>query len=162
MNTFEIIQSVEKEYHPKRRIPHFTPGDVVKVNVKIKEGDKERVQVFEGVVIGRSGNASRETVTVRRISSGIGVERTFLLHSPMLESFQVVKRGNAGRAKLYYLRAKTGKHAKIKQMRRDKILQIQETERKTMAAEQEASALQAAAEASAREAAEKNPVSPQA
>lgn len=155
MNVMETIHSVEQEHLRSKRMPQFAPGDVVKVHLKIKEGDKERIQVFEGVVIGRKGEGLRETFKVRRIASGVGVERTFLLNSPLIEKLQVVRHGQVNRAKLYYLRTKSGKHAKIKELGRDKLLALQEDERKAMEAEQAESAVAAAAEASAREAAEK-------
>jgi len=155
MNRTEIISSVEKTHLRKKRIVMFAPGDVVKVHLKIKEGDKERIQVFEGVVIARKGDGVRETFKVRRIASGVGVERTFNLHSPLIEDIQVSKRGDVGRAKLYYLRGKTGRHAKIKQMGREKMLALAEEEQKAIEAEQAASALQAATEAAAQEAKEK-------
>jgi len=155
MKVSDMIKSVEKEQLRTKRIPQFAPGDVVKIYLKIKEGDKERIQIFEGVVIGRHGEGARETFKVRRIASGVGVERTFIVHSPLIDKIQVVKHGQVARAKLYYLRTKTGKHAKIKELQRDKLLQLQESERKAIEAEQAESALQAAAEAATREAAEK-------
>ena len=98
------------------RIPEFSPGDTVKVSVRIREGDRERVQVFQGVVIGRRGSGPATSFTVRRIAShGIGVERTFLFYSPTLESLEVVRRGKVRRAKLYYLRGLSGRHARIKE-----------------------------------------------
>ncbi len=156
MNTGEIIKSIEKEYQPKRRIPRFVPGDTVKVHLKIKEGEKERIQVFEGVVIGRRGTGIRETFKVRRIASGVGVERTFILLSPMISDIKVVKRGEVARAKLYYLRGKIGKRAKINQMRREKILLIQEEEKQAIEAEQAESARQAASEMAAQAAQEQD------
>jgi large subunit ribosomal protein L19 len=155
MNFTELMQSVEKEHLRSKRIPQFSPGDVVKIHLKIKEGDKERIQIFEGVVIARRGTGLRESFQVRRIASGVGVERTFILHSPAIDKLQVVKHGQVARAKLYYLRGKTGKHAKIRQMGRDKVLQLQESERAAIEAEQAASAIQAAAEAATRAAQEK-------
>jgi large subunit ribosomal protein L19 len=155
MNVAELIKSVEQEHLRGKRIPAFTPGDVVKLSLKIKEGDKERIQAFEGVVIARKGEGLRETFKVRRIASGVGVERTFLLHSPLIDKLQVVRHGKVARAKLYFLRGKTGKKAKIKELQRDKILALQEDERLAMEAEQAASAVQAATEAAAKEAAEK-------
>jgi large subunit ribosomal protein L19 len=98
-------------------IPAFRPGDTVKVNVKVVEGNRSRVQAFQGVVIRRHGGGVRETFTVRKISFGVGVERTFPVHSPTLESIEVVTRGDVRRAKLYYLRALRGKKAKIKEKR---------------------------------------------
>ena len=98
-------------------VPDFRPGDTLKVNVKVVEGTRSRVQAFQGVVIRRSGGGVRETFTVRKISFGVGVERTFPVHSPTLESIEVVKRGDVRRAKLYYLRKLRGKKAKIKEKR---------------------------------------------
>ncbi|HEY3438325.1 MAG TPA: 50S ribosomal protein L19 [Actinotalea sp.] len=98
-------------------IPDFRPGDTLKVNVKVVEGTRSRIQAFQGVVIGRQGGGVRETFTVRKISFGVGVERTFPLHSPSLDSVEVVTRGDVRRAKLYYLRKLRGKKAKIKEKR---------------------------------------------
>lgn len=101
----------------KRDRGHFAPGDTVRVHVKVVEGEKERVQVFEGVVIRKRGEGARATFTVRRVSYGVGVERTFLLHSPRIERVQVVKSGRVRRAKLYYLRERTGKAARLRERR---------------------------------------------
>ena len=98
-------------------LPSFGPGDTVRVYVKIKEGDKERVQPFEGVVIGRRGKEAAETFMVRKVSFGIGVERIFPLHSPVIERIEVVRGGRVRRAKLYYLRALSGKAARLKEKR---------------------------------------------
>lgn len=98
-------------------IPSFRPGDTVKVHVKVVEGNKTRVQVFQGVVIGRAGDGVRETFTVRKVSYGVGVERTFPLHTPIIDKVEVVSRGDVRRAKLYYLRSLRGKAAKIKELR---------------------------------------------
>ena len=98
-------------------IPAFRPGDTVKVNVKVVEGNRSRIQAFQGVVIARAGDGVRETFTVRKISFGVGVERTFPVHSPSLESIEVVSLGDVRRAKLYYLRKLRGKKAKIKEKR---------------------------------------------
>ncbi|GCE75082.1 50S ribosomal protein L19 [Cellulomonas biazotea] len=98
-------------------VPDFRPGDTVKVNVKVVEGTRSRVQAFQGVVIARQGSGVRETFTVRKISFQVGVERTFPVHSPSLESIEVVTRGDVRRAKLYYLRGLRGKKAKIKEKR---------------------------------------------
>jgi large subunit ribosomal protein L19 len=98
-------------------IPVFEPGDTVKVHVRVTEGNRERVQVFQGVVIARRGGGARETFTVRKVSFGVGVERTFPLHSPIIDRIEVVTRGDVRRAKLYYLRDRVGKAAKIKQKR---------------------------------------------
>jgi large subunit ribosomal protein L19 len=98
-------------------IPDFRPGDTLKVNVKVVEGSRSRVQLFQGVVISRAGDGVRETFTVRKVSFGVGVERTFPVHSPSLESIEVLTRGDVRRAKLYYLRKLRGKKAKIKEKR---------------------------------------------
>lgn len=111
-----IISVLEQE-QLRSDIPAFRPGDTVKVHVKVVEGNRERVQVFEGVVIGRSNGGVRETFTVRRISYGVGVERTFLVHSPRLAKIEVVRRGVVRRAKLHYLRGLTGKAARIRERR---------------------------------------------
>ena len=111
-----IIEALEKE-QLRSDIPEFRPGDTVRVHAKIVEGTRERIQVIEGVVIGRQGSGVREMFRVRRISYGIGVERTFLVHSPRIEKIEVVRRGVVRRAKLYYLRGLTGKAARIKERR---------------------------------------------
>jgi large subunit ribosomal protein L19 len=98
-------------------IPDFRAGDTLKVHVRVIEGNKSRVQVFQGVVIRRSGGGVRETFTVRKVSYGVGVERTFPVHSPVIEQIEVVTRGDVRRAKLYYLRDRRGKAAKIKERR---------------------------------------------
>jgi large subunit ribosomal protein L19 len=98
-------------------IPAFAPGDTVKVHVKVREGEKERIQVFQGLVIARKGGGVRETFTVRKISQGIGVERTFPVHSPVLEKIEVERHGLVRRAKLYYLRERKGKAARIAEKR---------------------------------------------
>jgi large subunit ribosomal protein L19 len=98
-----------------KNVPPFRAGDTLRVNVKVKEGDKERVQAFEGVVIARKGSGVSATFTVRKISNGVGVERIFPLHSPMLESVSVVRRGRVRRAKLFYLRELTGKATRIRE-----------------------------------------------
>jgi large subunit ribosomal protein L19 len=102
-------------------IPAFRPGDTLHVNVRVKEGDKERIQAFEGVCIARRGSGVSETFTVRKISNGVGVERIFPVHSPMLESIVVVRRGRVRRAKLYYLRQLTGKATRIRE-RKGKVV----------------------------------------
>ena len=111
-----IISVLEQE-QLRKDIPDFRPGDTVKVHVKVVEGNRERVQVFEGVVIGRQNGGVRETFTVRRVSYGIGVERTFLVHSPRLAKIEVSRRGIIRRAKLHYLRGLTGKAARIRERR---------------------------------------------
>jgi large subunit ribosomal protein L19 len=104
----------QKEYL-RADLPDFRPGDTLRVNVRVREGDKERIQAFEGVCIARKHGGVNETFMVRKISSGVGVERIFPLHSPMIESVTVVRRGRVRRAKLYYLRALRGKAARIKE-----------------------------------------------
>jgi large subunit ribosomal protein L19 len=111
-----LIDAVEEGY--KKKVPSFNVGDTVKVFVKVLEGDKERIQPFEGVVIARRGNSIRETFSVRKVSFGIGVERIFPLHSPSVERIDVTRKGSVRRAKLYYLRDKKGKAAKIKEKER--------------------------------------------
>ena len=111
-----IISVLEQE-QLRKDIPDFPPCDTVKVHVKVVEGNRERVQVFEGVVIGRQNGGVRETFTVRRVSYGIGVERTFLVHSPRLAKIEVSRRGIVRRAKLHYLRGLTGKAARIRERR---------------------------------------------
>jgi len=98
-------------------VPEFAPGDTVKVHVRVVEGSRERIQVFQGAVIRRQGGGARETFTVRKVSFGVGVERTFPVHSPIISRLEVVTRGDVRRAKLYYLRDRTGKAAKIKEKR---------------------------------------------
>ena len=110
----DIIKAIEQEnLNPKA--PVFSVGDTVKVFFKVIEGNKERIQAYEGIVIARKHGGLRETFTVRRISSGIGVERTFPVHSPKIDKVEVLRRGRVRRAKLYYLRKRTGKAAKIKE-----------------------------------------------
>ena len=111
-----IIDVLEKE-QLRSDIPEFRAGDTVKVHVKVVEGSRERIQVFEGLVINRQGGSVRETFTVRRIASGVGVERVFPLHSPRLAKIDVTRRGIVRRAKLYYLRSLTGKAARIREKR---------------------------------------------
>jgi large subunit ribosomal protein L19 len=110
-----IIEELEKEEIARldKKVPDFAPGDTLKVNVRVKEGDRERVQAYEGVCIGRAGAGLNENFTVRKISFGEGVERVFPVHSPLLHSVEVVRRGKVRRAKLYYLRDRRGKSARI-------------------------------------------------
>ena len=116
-----LIQQLEKEQLDKlsagRDIPDFEPGDTVIVNVKVVEGERTRIQAYEGVCIGRSGGGINESFTVRKISYGEGVERVFPLYSPMIDSIKLTRRGKVRRAKLYYLRGLTGKAARIKERR---------------------------------------------
>ena len=108
----DIIKQIEAE--SLREVTPFNVGDTVRVNFKVIEGNKERIEAYEGIVIARKHGGLRETFTVRRISSGIGVERTFPVHSPKIDSIVVVRKGQVRRAKLYYLRSRTGKAAKVK------------------------------------------------
>jgi large subunit ribosomal protein L19 len=109
------LASIEKKQHRKHPLPDFRVGDTVKVNVLIREGEKERTQAFEGVVIKRSNAGSRASFTVRKVSYGVGVERVFPLHTPRIEKVEIVARGRVRRAKLYYLRDLAGKAARIKE-----------------------------------------------
>ncbi|HYH02803.1 MAG TPA: 50S ribosomal protein L19 [Bacillota bacterium] len=111
-----IIDVIERE-QMRSDIPEFNSGDTLKVHVKVVEGGKERIQIFEGVVIRRSHGGLRETFTVRKVSQGVGVERTFPVHSPMLDKIEVSRRGKVRRAKLYYLRERSGKSARIVERR---------------------------------------------
>ncbi|PWJ56400.1 LSU ribosomal protein L19P [Quadrisphaera granulorum] len=113
MHTFDALDAASL----RSDLPSFGPGDTVKVNVKVVEGNRSRIQVFQGAVIRRSGGGVRETFTARKVSFGVGVERTFPLHSPAIDSIEVVTRGDVRRAKLYYLRDLRGKAAKIKEKR---------------------------------------------
>ena len=110
----DIIKSIEHE-QLKNKIPELKIGNTVRVHVRIKEGNKERIQVFEGIIIKKQGGGVNATFTVRRISYGVGVEKTFLVHSPMVEKVELVRVGKARRAKLYYLRDRVGKAAKTKE-----------------------------------------------
>jgi large subunit ribosomal protein L19 len=112
----DIVEQVSRE-QLREGIPQFGPGDTVRVNVRVREGEKERIQAFEGICIARKGGGVSETFTVRKVSSGIGVERIFPIHSPSLESIEVVRRGRVRRAKLYYLRALRGKSSRIREKR---------------------------------------------
>ena len=114
MNAKEIIAQIE-EGQKKETIPEFSTGDTVRVSNKIKEGNRERIQVFEGVVLKKQGGSNRETFTVRKISSGVGVEKTFPLHSPNVVAVEVDRKGKVRRAKLNYLRNRVGKSAKVKE-----------------------------------------------
>lgn len=111
-----VIQEIEKE-QLKAEKPEFGVGDTVRVHVRVVEGGKERIQVFEGIVIAKRHDSARETFTVRKISHGVGVERTFLLHSPRVAKVEVTRRGKVRRAKLFYLRGKVGKATRIKEAR---------------------------------------------
>jgi large subunit ribosomal protein L19 len=113
MNKVDLVEKAQL----RDDVPQFWPGDTVKVHVRVVEGTRSRIQVFEGVVIARKGAGVRETFVVRKISFGVGVERTFPVHSPVLEQIEVVRRGKVRRAKLYYLRDRVGKKARIKEKR---------------------------------------------
>ena len=113
MNSTEVVEKAQL----RDDIPEFGPGDTVKVHVKVVEGNRERVQVFQGVVIARRGDGIRESFTVRKLSFGVGVERIFPLHSPVIDKIERVTRGDVRRAKLYYLRDRVGKAAKVKEKR---------------------------------------------
>ena len=116
MSKAAILESVTSQVK-KNDLPKIWPGDTVKAHIKVREGNKERVQIFEGLVIAIKNGGIAETITVRKVSSGVGVERTLPLHSPMIAKFEVVRRGRVRRAKLYYLRDKVGKDARIKERR---------------------------------------------
>jgi large subunit ribosomal protein L19 len=113
MNTLDHLESA----FLRDDIPDFAPGDTVRVNVRVVEGGRERVQAYEGVVLGRDGGGVRETFTVRKISFGVGVERIFPVHAPIIQSIEVLRRGDVRRAKLYFLRDLSGKAARIKEKR---------------------------------------------
>jgi len=113
MNTTDLIDRA----YLRDDVPEFGPGDTVKVHVRVVEGNRERVQPFQGAVIRRQGSGARETFTVRKVSFGVGVERTFPVHSPVIVRIEVITRGDVRRAKLYYLRGRVGKAAKIKEKR---------------------------------------------
>ena len=118
----DIIRQLEAEQaakiEEKRKLPEFQPGDTVRVNVRVTEGTRTRVQAYEGVVIARSGSGFQENFTVRKISYGEGVERVFPVYSPLIDSIKVVRKGDVRRAKLYYLRGRTGKSARIAEKQR--------------------------------------------
>ena len=114
-DTMDIIRAIEQE-QLKTDLPAFGPGDNVKVHIRIKEGKRERVQIFEGVVLKRQGGGLTEMFTVRKISFGVGVEKTFPVHSPSIEKIDVTRRGKVRRAKLFYLRDRVGKKAKVKEL----------------------------------------------
>ncbi len=112
----QLLREITSEYK-KQDVPEFWPGDTVKVSVKIKEGNRERIQIFEGLVIKRQGTGIGETFTVRKISYGIGVERTFPIHSPMVDKIDVVRHGKVRRARLFYIRGLSAKKSRIKEKR---------------------------------------------
>ena len=111
----DIIKNIEST-QLKAEVPQFRVGDTVRVHAMIKEGNRERIQIFEGTVLNRQGGSTRETFTVRKFSNGVGVEKTWPLHSPIVTKIQVVRKGKVRRAKLYYLRDRIGKRAKVKEL----------------------------------------------
>jgi len=162
----DIIRQIEAEQaakiEAKRKLPEFQPGDTVRVNVRVTEGSRTRLQAYEGVVIARSGSGFQENFTVRKISYGEGVERVFPVYSPLVESVEVVRRGKVRRAKLYYLRDRRGKSARISENTGVRARKLNEEERQALAAERAkieaekvAAAEALAAEKAAAEAAEK-------
>jgi large subunit ribosomal protein L19 len=117
------LDQVEKLYLRAEQ-PEFAPGDTVRIHVRVKEGDKERIQIFQGVIIARRGGGTRETFTARKMSGGVGVERIFPLHSPSIDRIEVVRRGKVRRAKLYYLRNLRGKAARIEERRDERPAKV--------------------------------------
>ena len=113
MNNLEHVESA----HLRDDLPDFGPGDTIKVNVRVVEGGRERIQAYEGVVIARDGGGLSETITVRKLSFGVGVERVFPIHAPIIQGIEVLRRGDVRRAKLYYLRDRVGKAARIRELR---------------------------------------------
>ena len=148
----DVIKAIEYE-QLKNAIPEIKVGNTVRVHVRIKEGNKERIQVFEGIVIKKQGGGLNETFTVRKISYGVGVEKTFLIHSPLVEKVEVVRVGKARRAQLYYLRERTGKASKTKEMVgariENKMITIKEEVKEEPAKEVEAVAEEAKTETTA-------------
>ena len=132
----QIIESLEKAQ--LRRVPAFQAGDRVRVHFQVVEGNRRRTQVFEGVVIRRQGNGARETFTVRKLSFGVGVERTFPVHSPKIEKIDVAARGDVRRAKLYYLRGRVGRAARVRERRFDPAVAAELAAQEAALAEQEA------------------------
>ena len=162
----DIIRQLEAEQaakiEQKRKLPEFQPGDTVRVNVRVTEGNRTRVQAYEGVVIARSGSGFQENFTVRKISYGEGVERVFPVYSPMIEGVEIVRRGKVRRAKLYYLRDRRGKSARISENTGVRARKLNDAEREAanaerarVEAEKVAAAEALAAEKAAAEAAEK-------
>ena len=148
----DVIKAIEYE-QLKNAIPEIKVGNTVRVHVRIKEGNKERIQVFEGIIIKKQGGGDNATFTVRKISYGVGVEKTFLIHSPLVEKVEVVRVGKARRAKLYYLRERTGKASKTKEMVgariENKMITIKEEVKEEPAKEVEAVAEEAKTETTA-------------
>jgi large subunit ribosomal protein L19 len=121
------IKEIEREYM-KKKVTKFNVGDTIKVHVRIKEGDKERVQVYEGTVIAKKGGGLTESFTVRKVSYGVGVERVFPLHSPLVKKIEVTRSGSTRRAKLYYLRERLGKSQVVKELKGNKVAQEESKE----------------------------------
>src|SRR5947199_1311760 len=138
----QIIESLEKAQ--LRRVPAFQPGDRVRVHFQVVEGSRRRTQVFEGVVLRRQGNGARETFTVRKLSFGVGVERTFPVHSPKIEKIEIAARGDVRRAKLYYLRGRVGRAARVRERRFDPAAAAELAAQEAALAEQEAAPVLAA------------------
>jgi large subunit ribosomal protein L19 len=145
-----LVQEIDRRFM-KKSVPDFRPGDTVRVAVRIVEGDKERIQNFEGVVIGRHGEGMSETFTVRRVSFGVGMERVFTLHAPRVEAIKVMRQGRVRRAKLYYLRDLSGKKARIPDTRRKRGAKDAQIELLTEPAPVEAAEADSTAEASVAE-----------
>jgi large subunit ribosomal protein L19 len=143
----QIIESLEKAQ--LRRVPAFEAGDRVRVHFQVVEGNRRRTQVFEGVVIRRQGNGARETFTVRKLSFGVGVERTFPVHSPKIEKIEVAAKGDVRRAKLYYLRGRVGRAARVRERRFDPAAAAELAAQEAALAEQEAAAVLAGEEVEA-------------
>ena len=142
MNIIDEIEKEQiKEISQKRNVPEFGPGDTLKIHLKVLEGNRERIQVFEGVCIARSNKGLNSSFTVRKISNGEGVERVFPVYSPLIEKFEVVRRGDVRRSKLYYLRERSGKKARISERRVDKV--ITENLEKTISIKEEDSSEEA-------------------
>ena len=145
----QIIESLEKAQ--LRRVPAFQPGDRVRVHFQVVEGNRRRTQVFEGVVIRRQGNGARETFTVRKLSFGVGVERTFPVHSPKIEKIEIAARGDVRRAKLYYLRGRVGRAARVRERRFDPAVAAELQAQEAALAEQEEAPVLAGEEVEAEE-----------
>jgi large subunit ribosomal protein L19 len=143
----QIIESLEKAQ--LRRVPDFQSGDRVRVHFQVVEGNRRRTQVFEGVVIRRQGNGARETFTVRKLSFGVGVERTFPVHSPKIEKIEIAARGDVRRAKLYYLRGRVGRAARVRERRFDPAAAAELAAQEAALAEQEAAEVLAGEEVEA-------------
>ena len=142
MNIIDEIEKEQiKEISQKRNVPEFGPGDTLKIHLKVLEGNRERIQVFEGVCIARSNKGLNSSFTVRKISNGEGVERVFPVYSPLIEKFEVVRRGDVRRSKLYYLRDRSGKKARISERRVDKL--VTENLEKTVSIKEEDSSEEA-------------------